>query len=174
MALKPYVATSKSIGAFQNMNLWEITQMNLGGVSFPSDLLFRVKTIGLPEQSEETLSYSVNRFNFKQPSHITRDGEIELKIPESERADLANFKDALEQLKFSMSQNDATGISKGWDSIKGQMTMYLLSATGKRTQGYKLMDIWLQPSWGGEGGTDAEVKEDSIVVHYNWWSYLKA
>lgn len=171
MAMLSYSTTTKAVGAFQQLNLWEV-QFQFPQISIPDNVRFRCVSAAIPDSDEETVSATVNRFELKQPAQIKRNGEIKLKFTESEKAETVKLANELENIRFSMSDKDAEGISAGWENIKGTVTLYLLDNKGNRTQGYKLIDSWLRPSYSQDLGSDAEAMQMDITVNYNWWNYI--
>lgn len=171
MGLLSYNTTSRAVGAFQNLNLWELS-FNFPKLQIPDNVRFRCVSAELPDQEEEHLEATINRFKITQPSHISRNGTLTFTFTESESAETRVLQDAISKLKFAMDDKDATGTSEGWLNIKGTIIAYLLSSAGKKTQGYKLRDCDLRPKFGGSLGSDAEILQPQIEVMHNWWDFL--
>lgn len=172
MAMLSYSTTTKAVGAFQQLNLWEV-QFQFPQISIPDNVRFRCVSAAIPDSEGETVSATVNRFELSQPANIKRNGTIDLEFLESEKAETANLAQELDNILFSMSDKDAEGISAGWENIKGAVTMYLLNSQGKRTQGYRLMSAWLKPSFSQDLSNEADAMSLKVTVTYNWWAFLK-
>lgn len=172
MAMLSYSTTTKAVGAFQQLNLWEV-QFQFPQISIPDNVRFRCVSAAIPDSEGETVSATVNRFELSQPANIKRNGTIDLEFLESEKAETANLAQELDNILFSMSDKDAEGISAGWENIKGAVTMYLLNSQGKRTQGYRLMSAWLKPSFSQDLSNEADAMRLKVTVTYNWWAFLK-
>lgn len=171
MALLSYATTTKAVGAFQNLNLWELS-FSFPQLTIPDNVKFRCVSAELPSQNEEHLTATVNRFELTQPSNTKRNGTMTLTFLDGEDAETSKLCQEITNLKFSMDDKDVTGISKGWLNLKGTIIAYLLSSEGKRTQGYKLRDCDLRPQFEGSLGSDAEILQPKIEVMYNWWDFL--
>ena len=113
MAMLSYSTTTKAVGAFQQLNLWEV-QFQFPQISIPDNVRFRCVSAAIPDSEGETVSATVNRFELSQPANIKRNGTIDLEFLESEKAETANLAQELDNILFSMSDKDAEGISAGW------------------------------------------------------------
>lgn len=163
--------TTKAVGAFQQLNLWEM-QLQGFPLSIPDNVKFRVESISIPTTEYEEVKATINRFEITQPAHIKRNGTIDFSVTESDNAETVAYANELENALFSVSDKDAEGISTGWDSIKGTVIIYLLDNKGNKTQGYKLMDSFITVDRSNDLGSDAEVMKFKFTVHYNWWSFV--
>lgn len=173
MGLLSYQTTTRATGEFQNLNRWELS-FSFPQTNIPDDIRFRCVSAELPQQEEEQLSITINRFELTQPSHVKRNGSITFTFTETTAGSKTHdLWDEITKLKFSMDDKDAQGLSKGWLNLKGTIIAYLLDSEGNRTQGFKLIDCDLRPKFEGSLGSDAEVLQPTLEVSYNWWAYLK-
>lgn len=171
MALLSYNTTTKAVGEFQNLNQW-LVEFSFPQTTIPDDVKFRCVSTELPSQEFETISATINRFELTQPSHTKRNGSITLEFTDSTKAETTKLWDAIDKIKFSMDDKDATGLSQGWLNIKGTMLMYLLDSQGNKTQGYKLLDCDLKPQYEGSLSSDAEILRPKLEIAYNWWNFI--
>lgn len=172
MGLLSFNTTTKAVGAFQQMNLWELS-LKFPRLNIPDNVLFRCVSASIPESEGENITATVNRFELTQPSHIKRAGSIDLEFLESDKAETTILADEIDKLVFSMDDKDAKGLSVGWEDIQGTALLYLLNSKGAKTQGYKLVSCWMKPSFAGDLSNDTEARKLKIILYYNWWYFIK-
>lgn len=173
MALLSYNQTTKAVGAVQQTNLWEL-QFSFPQLTIPDTVRFRCVSHSLPEQEQEDVSVTLNRFELTQPSFIKRNGTITYTFVEGEDAETRKLWEQITNLKYSITDKDAEGISQGWLNIKGTIIGYLLDSEGNRTQGYKLVDCDLRPDYSGDLGSDADALQPTLEVLHNMWYFLES
>lgn len=176
MARVSFQETSKSIGAFQNLNSWEIQFiLNPGlGVKMPDHIRYRCTSAGeIPNQEMGELSATINGFTIKQPGIVKRNGSIELTFLDDETGQTRLFFNELDKAFMKFQNEDVSLNNIGWDKIKSTMIAYLLDSKGNRAQGYKAQECILFPQYSGELGTDDSVLLYRLKVDYNNWIFTK-
>lgn len=171
--------TIKALGEIQKSNMWEMTIIPNSdiGVSISSSLKFRVVGFDMPTQEVAMIEETLNNFPIGQPSVIKRKGSTTITFLESTDGDAFDTMQGLSEAIFGMTETDATGISKGWKSLKGEVIMWLKDSQGNKTRGAKLIDCTFKPKIfsgiSAETGDGSSVKP-TMEIDYNWWNYLKA